>query len=501
MTRARKVVVVTFHGGGPYYFDPLQRAGRLPHWTRLAAAGSSGVITSTLPVAAGAWVTLLTGLDVDQHGVLDTHVVDARDLPGRPPEPASSISYQRETIFSIASNAGLRVAGVEVPMVTPVWPVNGVLIPGTPVTDEVRPPTFPPDLAGRLQPLNVCALESVDPRDVTACRRYLDFNISRVVAVTKELYRSGTYDLLVTVVKAPDVANHLFHANPALGGAWRPAVEEYFEKVDAVLDDVERELSADTVLLVVSDHGSGPMPPWVFRVSSWLEQQGLLARRDGPFRSLRALELLHDALRVAQRTRLTHRLKAILPASWVHTGRALGHHWPFLDLMRTRVYPVDHFYPLAAFEVNLRGRQPAGVVQPGDEFERTRDRLIEALHGLGLPGGRPLCRRVYRREEEFTGPRAHVLADVIAELDLDVEADLRFGTRLFETNRGHAGYPYRGYHRQEGSLLMTGPGIARGRTLTGIHVRDVMPTILRLLGLPIPPDRRGRPIPALEGSS
>jgi arylsulfatase A-like enzyme len=41
-------------------------------------------------------------------------------------------------------------------------------------------------------------------------------------------------------------------------------------------------------------------------------------------------------------------------------------------------------------------------------------------------------------------------------------------------------------------LVMWGPGVRRGLRLRGSHIMDVMPTILQILGLPIPREVDGR---------
>jgi predicted AlkP superfamily phosphohydrolase/phosphomutase len=165
-----------------------------------------------------------------------------------------------------------------------------------------------------------------------------------------------------------------------------------------------------------------------------------------------------------------------------------------VDLDRSDVYPVDLFYPLAGFEVNLRGRQTRGRVSDA-AFETLRDTLIDRLARVRHADGVPLCRGVYRREELFDGPFADRLPDVIAEFDHDVEADLHFGTDLVFDNPGHPSYPFRGYHSREGLLLMHGPGIEPGERSSMPHVRDVMPTIMQWLDVPVPPNRRGSSIP------
>ena len=49
-----------------------------------------------------------------------------------------------------------------------------------------------------------------------------------------------------------------------------------------------------------------------------------------------------------------------------------------------------------------------------------------------------------------------------------------------------------GTHRREGIILGCGPAIAPGARLQGARVEDVTPTVLHLLGLPVPVDLDGR---------
>lgn len=49
-------------------------------------------------------------------------------------------------------------------------------------------------------------------------------------------------------------------------------------------------------------------------------------------------------------------------------------------------------------------------------------------------------------------------------------------------------------HRQQGILVMHGPGVRRGETLQGASVLDLTPTILHLFGLPVGDDMDGSPL-------
>ncbi len=493
----RRVIVIGLHGGGSHYSEPLAARGRLPTWTRLSRTGLSARAESTWPVAACSWVTLLTGLDVAEHGVVDTCTFDARRFPSLSATPVDADAYAADTLLAIASQAGRSVAAVSVPMTAPPWPVNGVVIPSVPVADEVRPPTWPPELRQRVAPMSLCRSDELDPVDVERCRRFLDFDLERVVDVGLELYRERAWDLFMLVFKVPDIANHLFCEHPHRPD-WRALIEEYLERTDAATGRFLAETDPSSVLMVLSDHGSGPMPPQSFHVTSWLEREGWLVRKHaalaGSTIALAGLERTYRALLSSSRAQ---RLKARLPATLVDRARALGHQWPFVDLTRTRVYPVDVFFPLAGFEVNLAGRQPHGIV-PAAEFESTRRALVERLRGSTDPSSNtPVCRQVYHREELFQGRYAERLPDVVCELDPRFDVDTHFARTVLTPNQGKASYPHRGYHTRDGLFLMHGPGVPPGQLAGDVHVRDVMPTILRLLEVDVPTGRRGRYIPEL----
>jgi len=51
---------------------------------------------------------------------------------------------------------------------------------------------------------------------------------------------------------------------------------------------------------------------------------------------------------------------------------------------------------------------------------------------------------------------------------------------------------FRGYHRMDGILMITGATIRRGVRIEGAHIMDLAPTILYMMGRKIPDDMDGR---------
>jgi len=49
-----------------------------------------------------------------------------------------------------------------------------------------------------------------------------------------------------------------------------------------------------------------------------------------------------------------------------------------------------------------------------------------------------------------------------------------------------------GHHEPEGILMMMGPNVKKGKELDHAHIMDIVPTIMYVMGLPIPSDMDGK---------
>jgi predicted AlkP superfamily phosphohydrolase/phosphomutase len=254
-------------------------------------------------------------------------------------------------------------------------------------------------------------------------------------------------------------------------------------------------------VFVVSDHGFGPTYR-TFYLNEWLREQGYLVLKDE-----------EQIGRVNWRTRLVGRLSA--PLFWLNQAspafrrliaplkkRALSNflrdeyvrmkeqglvrlnHLP-VDWGRTRAYCPDE----ASLYLNLQGRDPEGVVQPGEEAECLLTEIEEGLRHIPDPAtGRPVPVRLFRKEEIYNGPFLQDAPDLIVVMDnyqTEVMAELGFGD-LFNPN------PIRsGTHTPEGLFIAWGPGIPAGKQMDA-GLMDIAPTVLHLLGVPVPEEADGR---------
>jgi hypothetical protein len=142
--------------------------------------------------------------------------------------------------------------------------------------------------------------------------------------------------------------------------------------------------------------------------------------------------------------------------------------------------------------INLRGREAAGIVEPSD-YERVCEEVVSMVSDVtNARTGEPLVKRVERtrsgpedRDPRRPDPDLIVLwrsdpADVVDSPTLG-----RIGPLPFNRSGSHV-------HR--GFLLAAGPSIPSGAVLPRGQALDIAPTILALMGAPIPSYCDGAPI-------
>ena len=134
--------------------------------------------------------------------------------------------------------------------------------------------------------------------------------------------------------------------------------------------------------------------------------------------------------------------------------------------------------------LNLKGRYPAGVVERND----SRALIDEIKQGLSeiSANGRAIVKRIYERDEIFSGP----LAD--AAPDLCVQPIYGYDLKGAVNKQGLMDRDLlTGMHTQDdATLFISAP---RNNLRSGKpHITDVAPTILASMGLTVPEGMDGR---------
>ncbi len=138
--------------------------------------------------------------------------------------------------------------------------------------------------------------------------------------------------------------------------------------------------------------------------------------------------------------------------------------------------------------LNVAGREPQGTVAQED-YERVRNELKAKLEALGDEHGRAIG-TVAHRPEELYETRNGIAPDLMVYFgDLFWRSVGQVGTgtvHVFENDTG----PDDANHAHEGLYVLVADGVEPGRGEER-SLLDVAPTLLELLGEPVPPEMEG----------
>ena len=507
MPTALKVLIVGLDGATFKIIRPLMELGRLPNISRLIERGASGDLrAATPPITPVCWSSFLTGKNPGKHGIFD--FVQMRE--GKYALEFVNGGYRKsETIWKYLNESGYRVGVLNVPFTYPPERVDGYMIAGmdAPVMD--RSAAYPPEIFDEIiEKLGGYSLWSIGKKGDTF-RRELKEVIDDTADVCDYLLEKRPVEAFMVVYGATDQVQH-FYLDDAAAKAFAEgdeqrlkddAIAETYSRVDAALGRLLERTDGETTVILMSDHGAAPIKK-LFFLDRWLADNGFLARKaaeDGAGKR----RIVGGAVRLAK-TFATQYLPRSLQDRILQSGvfsrirsmrREMVSHMTFSDIdwSATRAFPLGRS---GGIRINLEGRDPEGIV-PAEDFERTCKEVSAALTLLCDEDGSRVVSRVYRREELYQGACVDRAPDLVL-----TTTDCRYMVRQSDgpdgptlgTQLGAAwgAFDIPGTHDMDGILTFTGPGIKPGTIVTGAQLEDVAPTLLYLLGEPIPKDMDGR---------
>lgn len=314
-------------------------------------------------------------------------------------------------------------------------------------------------------------------------------------------------ELAVVIFTALDRVLHALWKwmDPAHPASRRPEAEQWRKKVDALYDQVDGYLGEliqwageQARIIVCSDHG-GAAVHGIFHLNRWLMQEGYLE-----LKSSGSGTMLHFAGKAQKWVKrnvppsIKNRINRLFPNLYanVETTRGLTR----IDPARTRAYG---WRKTDVIRVNLAGREPGGIIHPGEEFRALIAEIQEKLEKLvDTRNGHHPVRKVWTRFNVY--PRADELDDCP---DLVIE----WNDRLYEcsTTLDHPSGPIfedeeltgnapwseeiNGNHALYGIFGAMGPGIKPLGDIGQTEILAVAPTVLTALGVPIPSSMPGFP--------
>jgi predicted AlkP superfamily phosphohydrolase/phosphomutase len=267
------------------------------------------------------------------------------------------------------------------------------------------------------------------------------------------------WDFFIVVEIGLDRIHHGFwkffdkgHRKYRAGSKFEGAIKDFYLHLDRHVGEMLSMPGEETAVLVVSDHGAKRMEGGVC-INEWLMEKGYLTLEEKP--------------------------REMVPLSTVK-----------IDWDRTAAWGEGGYY--CRLFLNVKGREPRGTIERS-KYDEIRDGLKRELEDLTDDSGNHMGTRVFKPEEIYPVVKG-IPPDLIVYF-----GDLRWrsvgsvgigSVHTFENDTG----PDDANHSQHGIFIMRAPGMKERGKVSGVHIMDVAPTVLKLLGLRIPEDMEGNVI-------
>ncbi len=488
----RRTVVIGLDGATWDLIDPWMKGGLLPTFKKLVENGVRGHLKSTIPPhSAPAWTSAFTGVNPGKHNIFCFSKRAGYDL-----KLTLSSDRKAKPIWTILSEKGYRVVVINVPGTYPPEKVNGIMVSGMVGAPAVLPNyTYPKQLQDKLDKIGY-VIDYVGTKigDKERAMRRIYNMIEKRRLIMIELLKDLKWDLFTIVFTSLDRTQHaLWHTinkdlsqSACIASKFQSLIQEVYAKLDSLLAEILDIVGNDTNVIVMSDHGFGPVLT-TFHLNNWLRDNSYLVQKKTDTQ-----RLYYNQLSINHIRKLVERFLAIFAPNArnkIMTHRKFekmvsGGLLKNVDWSRTTAWAL----PEGFIAINLNGREPLGIIKGGEQYKKIRNELSEKLLKIKNPAtGDKIVQEVYFSERLYSGKYKQEAPDILVQLKEGYVCDISLGKELFASSN-----TINGAHRLRGIFLASGPDIARGLKVDDIEIIDIVPTILHLMNLAISKEIEGR---------
>ncbi len=493
---ARRVLAIGMDAADAGLVLRWAREGRLAALGRLLERGGHARLRSAADCfPESIWPAVATGRQLGDHAIYNWRML----RPG---------TYERAfaplgRIEPFWGSLGLPAIAFDVPYTAPLRRDGLVEVAAWGQRGESAQASWPQDLLGRIGSRHGQYPEWVHlhhRRSRRGTAKVLS-TLERLAAVraqaVAEVMAEHDWSLCLVNFSEPHDAGHEFHRHVDRPGPFADGLLRVYQAVDREVERLAAAAGEEAAVVVFSGMGLTHNEAGEQLLTGLLERLGhqvpaaggggLLAR---PVKALRRAvpwsvrRHLHLRLTTEQRER-------------VMVGIWLGG----IDWARSRAFAESEPH-CGWIRLNVRGREPEGIVAPGAEYEELRALIASQVAAVvDADTGEPAVEEVLVRED-IPGAAGGARSDELPDLAV------RWSNRrpLRAVRHPQAGVvtqhardvPYT-EHTGEGFVVAAGPGIAAGSSTEGDLV-DLAPTLLALLDRPAPPEMAGRALDLLAAA-
>jgi len=485
----KKVCIIGLDGGTWSVFRPLLKY--LPNLESLVNEGTTGNLNSVIPpVTAPAWVSFATGQHPGHHGIFDFRQFNRRV---NRIQFNNSSSINAPTIWQLLDQSGKKSITLNVPLTYPISPVNGILISGM----------MSPGATGKIEE-RICY-----PKNIADAlnQRFPDYRLF----VSQDLYyEKGLDAFLREAKKVTQVRGELalylmqnyewdffmvhFQNLDSVQHALWPILDDitqnptnfiehplfdYLKTLDQIIGAIHHPLDDSTTLIILSDHGFGPLNK-LLNLNAWLREDDLLVTRK--YRKFYKLFLnqLYKPIRLGYRLKLERWNFANLILSQIHQKLNRLIQKIDIDWTQTKVYilPGPFIYGLLYFNMSRADKR----------YQTLKNEVIQKLCKIiDKETGEKVVAEVFDVDKLYDTTKPEISPDLIVQFKTGYisfsnpnASDDGNNSLISRATRD------RGTHRVEGMVIFHGENIRKNIQIEKAEIIDLLPTILAILQIPIP---------------
>jgi len=482
-----KILIVGLDGGSWNVLNLMFKKGLLKNLKNIIKNGASGILKSTHPPASPpAWTSFLTGVNPGKHGIFGfTKKSNANSYTLI---PVNRLDIKKPSMWRILSDRGKKIISINVPMTFPPEKVNGYIITGMMTPDTVSNFTYPASLKKELFDAGIKYRIDISHninKEYTTNQQIIENNAKKffddLYDLTQNRLKTSLYllekewDIFMTVFVGTDRLQHFLwdyiDERKTKNIKITKKIYEYYNYLDECIYKIFKYVDDNITFIIISDHGFGRCQG-NFYLNKWLKEQGFLKLKKKTW-------LLKVLKKIAKSCGLTsNKISKYSKSQITQKIRSWG---SFIDWKHSKAY----FSNINGININLKGRELYGCVQPGKEYEKRRQELIQKLLSIKDPStNQPIIHKVYKKEEIFKGEFLNDAPDLLISFS-ETMGYIAFKTDYDVPNILDKDLRIRGNHRMDGIYIMNGKHIKSGVKCEA-EIVDIFPTIFYLLHQPIP---------------
>jgi len=474
------LIVVGLDGASYKLCEQWIEQGWLPNLARIRREGCWMPLESTIPsVSPVAWSSFMTGSNPGHHGVFGFFVPE-RPAPHAPPtrfRPVNARDCHGKRFWEEMNQRGISTGIVGVPVTYPVSAVDGHMVAGllSPKLSAAGA-TYPADLAAAIN-------AEVGPYRITPRGLYVPGNEesfaaelhtclelrARLAEYLLDRHRCAVH---IFVLYETDVAQHKFwqfmdsshpRYQPDQGRRWGHIIRDVYAHADAIVGELIEQLGPGDDLVVMSDHGAGPLHGTV-HLNKWLREEGYLYCNPGLHQCLMRLaaqsRIVQTCARIASRLRLgrylhlTHALQRLLASGFLHSSN--------INWSRT-----------SAYNLGFQG----AVYTVGESYQQIGQEIAAHLLALRDPAtGQRVIESVHHADQLYTGPHLAYAPILLLE---SVGGLYSASQKAYAPCLMSLGIDS-GAHRRTGIFGMLGKGVKLVPTKQSLHIETIARLLVRI---------------------